>query len=52
MDLELVGKRALITGSSSDIGAEIARMLAAEGVAVAGSCYGLSLGSVLGPEGR
>ena len=34
MDLELVGKRALVTGSSSDIGAEIARMLAAEGVAV------------------
>jgi 3-oxoacyl-[acyl-carrier protein] reductase len=34
MDLELVGKRALVTGSSSGIGAEIARMFAAEGVAV------------------
>ena len=34
MDLELAGKRALVTGSSSGIGAEIARMLAAEGVKV------------------
>jgi 3-oxoacyl-[acyl-carrier protein] reductase len=32
MDLNLTGKRALVTGSSSGIGAEIARMLAAEGV--------------------
>lgn len=32
MDLQLKGKRALVTGSSSGIGAEIARMLAAEGV--------------------
>jgi 3-oxoacyl-[acyl-carrier protein] reductase len=34
MDLGLAGKRALVTGSSSGIGAEIARMLAAEGVKV------------------
>jgi 3-oxoacyl-[acyl-carrier protein] reductase len=34
MDLQLRGKRALVTGSSSGIGAEIARMLAAEGVKV------------------
>jgi len=34
MDLQLAGKRALITGSTSGIGAEIARMLALEGVKV------------------
>lgn len=34
MDLQLTGKRALVTGSSSGIGSEIARMLAAEGVSV------------------
>ena len=34
MDLGLVGKRALVTGSSSGIGSGIARMLAAEGCAV------------------
>jgi hypothetical protein len=28
MDLQLAGKRALVTGSTSGIGAEIARMLA------------------------
>jgi 3-oxoacyl-[acyl-carrier protein] reductase len=32
MDLQLTGKRALVTGSTSGIGAEIARMLAQEGV--------------------
>ena len=35
MDLQLSGKRALITGSNSGIGAGIARVLAAEGAAVA-----------------
>jgi 3-oxoacyl-[acyl-carrier protein] reductase len=34
MDLQLAGKRALVTGGSSGIGAEIARMLALEGVRV------------------
>jgi NAD(P)-dependent dehydrogenase (short-subunit alcohol dehydrogenase family) len=34
MDLGLTGKRALVTGSSSGIGGEIARFLAAEGAAV------------------
>jgi NAD(P)-dependent dehydrogenase (short-subunit alcohol dehydrogenase family) len=34
MDLQLTGRRALITGSSSGIGAEIARVLALEGVKV------------------
>jgi 3-oxoacyl-[acyl-carrier protein] reductase len=34
MDLQLDGKRALVTGSTSGIGAEIARMLALEGVKV------------------
>jgi NAD(P)-dependent dehydrogenase (short-subunit alcohol dehydrogenase family) len=35
MDLQLEGKRALVTGSSSGIGATAAQLLAAEGVAVA-----------------
>ncbi|MGE0878247.1 MAG: SDR family NAD(P)-dependent oxidoreductase [Acidimicrobiia bacterium] len=34
MDLQLAGKRALVTGSNGGIGAGIARMLADEGVAV------------------
>jgi NAD(P)-dependent dehydrogenase (short-subunit alcohol dehydrogenase family) len=34
MDLRLAGKRALVTGSSSGIGTGIAKVLAAEGVAV------------------
>jgi 3-oxoacyl-[acyl-carrier protein] reductase len=34
MDLQLAGKRALVTGSTSGIGAEIARMLTLEGVKV------------------
>lgn len=34
MDTQLAGKRALVTGSSSGIGAEIARFLAREGVRV------------------
>jgi 3-oxoacyl-[acyl-carrier protein] reductase len=34
MDLQLAGKRALVTGSTSGIGSEIARMLALEGVKV------------------
>ena len=34
MDLHLADKRALITGSTSGIGAEIARMMALEGVSV------------------
>ena len=35
MDLQLKGKRALVTGSSSGLGAAIALELAAEGVSVA-----------------
>jgi 3-oxoacyl-[acyl-carrier protein] reductase len=35
MDLQLQGKRALVTGSSIGLGEAIARALAAEGVAVA-----------------
>jgi NAD(P)-dependent dehydrogenase (short-subunit alcohol dehydrogenase family) len=34
MDLQLAGKRALVTGSTSGIAAEIARMLVLEGVKV------------------
>ncbi|PJG46113.1 short-chain dehydrogenase [Sphingobium sp. LB126] len=48
MDLGLAGKRALVTGSSSGIGAGIARLLAAEGCAVvvhgrdAGKAHGVA----------
>jgi 3-oxoacyl-[acyl-carrier protein] reductase len=35
MDLHLVGKRALVTGSSSNIGERVAKTLAQEGVHVA-----------------
>jgi 3-oxoacyl-[acyl-carrier protein] reductase len=35
MDLRLLGRRALVTGSSIGLGEAIARALAAEGVAVA-----------------
>lgn len=34
MDLEITGKRALVTGSSAGLGAAIARLLAAEGASV------------------
>jgi len=34
MDMQLKGKRALVTGSSSGLGEAIAKMLAAEGAAV------------------
>lgn len=34
MDLEIVGKRALVTGSSAGLGSAIARLLAAEGASV------------------
>jgi 3-oxoacyl-[acyl-carrier protein] reductase len=34
MDLKLAGKRALVTGSSAGLGEAIAKLLAAEGVAV------------------
>ncbi len=34
MDLQLDGKRALVTGSTSGIGEQIAKTLAAEGVSV------------------
>ena len=34
MDLNLRGKRALVTGSTAGIGAEIARVLAVEGASV------------------
>jgi 3-oxoacyl-[acyl-carrier protein] reductase len=34
MDLKLIGKRALVTGSSSGLGKTIVKMLAAEGASV------------------
>ena len=37
MDLQLLGKRALVTGSSDDIGKAIAKLLAAEGASAAPS---------------
>jgi 3-oxoacyl-[acyl-carrier protein] reductase len=46
MDLQLADKRALVTGSTSGIGAEIARMLALEGVKVV--VHGRDQGRALG----
>ena len=54
MDLQLADKRALITGSTSGIGAEIARMLALEGVKVVvhGRDRGRAQAVIAGIEGK